>query len=107
MGASPGSINFFCCFFRVFFGFDFTKCFSLPSVFRHSAKALPSARQIALGKEPFAVNFFAVCPLPSVTLGKVFAECISGFAECLGYSAKPVNPVVNHDSLKSTRLGFL
>jgi hypothetical protein len=33
--------------------------------------------------------------LPSVTLGKGFAECNRGFAECLGHSAKPLNPVVN------------
>jgi len=32
--------------------------------------------------------------LPSVTLGKVFAECKQIFAECNQHSAKTVNPVV-------------
>jgi hypothetical protein len=32
--------------------------------------------------------------LPSVTLGKVFAECFLGFAECLRHSAKELCPVV-------------
>ena len=32
--------------------------------------------------------------MPSVTLGKGFAECISAFAECLKHSAKKVNPIV-------------
>ena len=49
----------------------------------HSAKPLPSARYNALGKEVFADKLFTKCPLPSVTLGKGFAECISAFAECL------------------------
>jgi hypothetical protein len=34
-----------------------------------------------LGKEPFADKIFAECSLPSVILGK-------GFAECLRHSAK-------------------
>ena len=32
--------------------------------------------------------------MPSVTLGKRFAECILAFAECLRHSAKKLNPVV-------------
>ena len=32
--------------------------------------------------------------MPSVTLGKLFAECKLGFAECLGHSAKNPCPVV-------------
>jgi hypothetical protein len=32
--------------------------------------------------------------LPSVTLGKVFAECKIAFAECLRHSAKNAIPVV-------------
>jgi len=50
----------------------FFRIFILPSVnlcrllFRHSAKASPSALQKALGK-----GFFAECPLPSAALGKV------------------------------------
>jgi hypothetical protein len=55
---------------------------------------LPSARQKALGKDVFAGIFSTECPLPSVTLGKVFAECIRSFAECPGHSAKILNPVV-------------
>jgi hypothetical protein len=43
----------------------------------------------ALGKEPFAE-----CSLPSVTLGKAFAECKIAFAECLRHSAKNAIPVV-------------
>jgi len=37
---------------------------------------------------------YAVCCLPSVTLGKVFAECFLGFALCLGHTAKIRFPVV-------------
>jgi hypothetical protein len=33
-------------------------------------------------------------PLPSVTLGKAFAECKIAFAECLKHSAKELCPVV-------------
>jgi hypothetical protein len=36
---------------------------------------LPSAREKALGKEGFADVLFAEPSLPSVTLGKAFAEC--------------------------------
>jgi hypothetical protein len=32
--------------------------------------------------------------LPSATLGKAFAECFWGFAECFGHSAKRPFPVV-------------
>jgi hypothetical protein len=48
----------------------------------------------ALGKEPFADEIFAECSLPSVTLGKAFAECKIAFAECLRHSAKNAIPVV-------------
>jgi hypothetical protein len=34
--------------------------------------------------------------LPSVTLGKGFAECKIAFAECLRHSAKNAIPVVKH-----------
>ena len=68
---------------------------------RHSAKPLPSARQKALGKGCFADKFFSECPLPSVALGKAFAECKGAFAECLRHSAKSRNPVVH------ARLWFL
>jgi hypothetical protein len=48
---------------------------------------LPRVRKKALGKEPFADEIFAECSLPSVTLGKAFAEC-------LRHSAKNAIPVV-------------
>jgi hypothetical protein len=35
--------------------------------------------------------------LPSVTLGKAFAECKIAFAECLRHSAKNAIPVVTED----------
>ena len=67
VAASPGKKNF-----AIIFGFF--RIFILPSVnlyrvlFWHSAKALPSARHAALGKEAFAV--------------KGYAECKAFFAEC-------------------------
>ena len=36
--------------------------------------------------------------MPRVTLGKGFAECIWGFAECHRHSAKSLSPVVYADS---------
>jgi hypothetical protein len=42
---------------------------------------LPSAREKVLGKEGFADVLFADPYLPSITIGKAFAECF-------GYSAK-------------------
>jgi hypothetical protein len=61
---------------------------------RDSDFSLPSARQKVLGKEAVADVQFAERSLPSVTLGKVFAECFLGFAECLRHSAKEQCPVV-------------
>jgi hypothetical protein len=55
--------------------------FSLPSVKWHSANSLPSARQKVLGKEVVVDVQFAERSLPSVTLGKAFAECKIAFAE--------------------------
>jgi hypothetical protein len=49
---------------------------------------------LALSKATFAVRGFAEWRLPSVTLGKGFAECKQAFAECNWHSAKPLNPVV-------------
>jgi hypothetical protein len=48
-----------------------------------------------LSKEPFVE-----CCLPSVTLGKSFAERKKAFASCLGYSAKNASPIV-HISIDS------
>ena len=45
-------------------------------------------------QRPFAGQNFAVCSLPSVALGKGFAECIWAFAECFWHSAKRLSPVV-------------
>jgi hypothetical protein len=56
---------------------------------------LPSARQKTLGKEAFADPFFAVSSLPSATLGKVFAECLCCFAECVRHSTNEASPVVH------------
>jgi hypothetical protein len=68
--------------------------FSLPSVKRHSANSLPSVWQKVLGKETAADVQFPERSLPSVTLGKAFAECKIAFAECLRHTAKELIPVV-------------
>jgi hypothetical protein len=73
--------------------------FSLPSTSWHSAKSVPSAREKVLGKEGFADVLCVEPSLPSATLGKVFAECFSGFAECFRHSAKPSIPVVTFQNL--------
>jgi hypothetical protein len=69
--------------------------FSLPSAIWHSAKSLPSARQIVLGKEAVADVQFTERSLPSVTLGKAFAECKIAFAVCLRHTANELISVVN------------
>jgi hypothetical protein len=56
--------------------------------------SLPSAQQKVLGKEAVADVQFAERSLPSVTLGKGFAECIIAFAVCLRHTAKTLIPVV-------------
>jgi hypothetical protein len=56
--------------------------------------SLPSARQKVLGKDAVADEQFAERSLPSVTLGKAFAECKRAFAVCLGHTAKELIPVV-------------
>jgi hypothetical protein len=78
--------------------------FSLPST------QLPSARQKILGKETAADVQFAERSLPSVTLGKAFAECKIAFAECLRHTTKELCPVVyildaNYTSHKTTVSG--
>ena len=74
VAASPEKkIENFCYYFWVFF-----RIFILPSVnlcrvlFRHSAKALPSARHAALGKEAFAVKGYADSSLPSAAIACLF-----------------------------------
>jgi hypothetical protein len=42
----------------------------------------------------FADALFTEPSLPSVTLGKAFAECFERFAECFRHSAKRLIPVV-------------
>jgi hypothetical protein len=61
----------------------------------YSAKPLPSARQMTLGKELFTDANFGEGPLPSAALCKAFAECNSAFAECRRHSAKQLPPVVH------------
>jgi hypothetical protein len=68
--------------------------FSLPSAKWHSTKSLPSARQKVLGKETVADVQFVERSLPSVTLGKAFAECKIAFAVCLRHTTKELIPVV-------------
>jgi hypothetical protein len=55
---------------------------------------LPNARQKVLGKDVVADVQFAERSLPSVTLGKAFAECKIAFAVCLGHTGKELIPVV-------------
>jgi hypothetical protein len=55
--------------------FFFAECFlTLGKIFAECPKKV-------LGKEPFADEIFVECSLPSVTLGKGFAECKIAFAE--------------------------
>jgi hypothetical protein len=75
--------------------------FSLPSAVWHSAKSLPSARQIVLGKEAVADVQFTERSLPSVILGKAFAECKFAFAVCLRHTAKELIPVVYETNFPS------
>jgi hypothetical protein len=56
---------------------------------------VPSAREKVLGKEAFVDVLFFEPYLPSVTLGKDFAECFLNFAECFSHSAKQPIPVVH------------
>jgi hypothetical protein len=91
---SAKSIHFAECFSQArgkypspFFS-SVTSIFFTESRIRRSAKSLLSARQKTFGKEAFADTFFAVSSLPSVTLGKIFAERLCYFAECLKHSAK-------------------
>jgi hypothetical protein len=44
--------------------------------------------------------------LPSVTLGKAFAECKIAFVECLRHSAKNTIPVVIHVCLVVAKFLF-
>jgi hypothetical protein len=81
----------FCCFFLIF------SILNLPSVFL--CRVLFDTRQSLcrvsekkyLAKNPLPMKY-----LPSVTLGKGFAECKIAFAECLRHSAKNTIPVVHH-----------
>ena len=69
--------------------------FSLSSTSWHSTKSLPSVREKVLGKEVFADEMCVKLSLSSATVGKAFAECLSGFAECFRHSTKPSIHVVN------------
>ena len=56
---------------------------------------------LALDKEAVADVQFVERSLPSVTLGKAFAECKIAFAECLRHSAKELCPVVTSRNWKN------
>jgi hypothetical protein len=58
---------------------------------------LPSARQKTLDKDGFANYFFTVWALPSVTLGKAFAECNWGFAAPVSSSARSTNELQKNE----------
>jgi hypothetical protein len=64
---------------------------------------VPSARQTVLGKDAVADVQFAERSLPSVTLGKGFAECKIAFAVCLEHTTKELIPVVNKKEEKKIR----
>jgi hypothetical protein len=55
---------------------------------------------LAFGKDVFASEIVAECPLPSVTLGKTFAECPIHLAKNLDLVVHvcPILPVPHHDS---------
>jgi hypothetical protein len=59
-----------------------------------SAKSLPSARVLALGKFLFAGEVYTGWPLPSTALGKGFTGGFGPFAECPWHSAYNSIPVV-------------
>ena len=58
-------------------------------------KDFAECRFLALGKEIFAER-----PLPSAALGKAFAECLAGFAECPQHSTKRTSAVVKVSVIK-------
>jgi hypothetical protein len=64
--------------------------------YRDDRFSLPST-----GKEAVADVLFAEISLLSVTLGKDFAECISGFAECFSHSAKRLILIVAVEHCRS------
>ena len=66
----------------------------LPSAGLALGKDFAECRFLALGKEIFADKIFAERPLPSAALGKAFAECLAGFAECPQHSAKRASAIV-------------
>jgi hypothetical protein len=56
----------------------------LPRVLgRHSGKASPSARDLALGEGLFPVKHFPGRPSPSVAVGEAFPEYFLVFPECI------------------------
>ena len=59
-----------------------------------SAKSLPSARVLTLGKFLFAGEEYTGWPLPSTALDKGFPGGFGPFAECLWHSAYNSIPVV-------------
>jgi hypothetical protein len=63
---------------------------------------LPSARQTALGKDPFADGKFPDGSLPKAALGKDFAEGFIAFAEGRKPSTKILSAVVDNDSIQGS-----
>jgi hypothetical protein len=62
-----------------------------------SARRLFFAEYLAtkvLGKKVVVDVQFVKLYLPSVTLGKTFAKCFTGFDECFRHSTKQLIPVV-------------
>ena len=71
-----------------------TSVIFLPSADLALGKDFAECRFLTLGKEIFADKIFAERLLSSAALGKAFAECLAGFAECPQHSAKRASAVV-------------
>jgi hypothetical protein len=56
-------------------------------------------KKCSIGKDAVADVQFAERSLPSVTLGKAFAECKIAFAVCLRHTAKKLIPVVSNGNI--------
>jgi hypothetical protein len=79
---------------------------------RNNHLSLPSAREKVLGKEGFADALFAETSLPSVTLGKAFAECHTRQSLCWVFLRicrvlRPLGKAPISGSVTSTERRFL
>ena len=77
-----------------------TSVIFLPSADLALGKDFAECRFLTLGKEIFADKIFAERLLPSTALGKAFAECLAGFAECPQHSTKRTSAVVKVSVIK-------